>query len=128
MVDRTSLFKLSGLPESFGAIILIFSFILLLAPYFSGADFGIFKIPTFTSSAKKWLKIIGPLLSTVCIVSYLPIIPTATMQETTCPQIEGSWQRQTTEDGTIIKIEQSGCEITSTTETYAESNNFKQQL
>jgi hypothetical protein len=74
-MDKSSLFKLSGLPDSFGGVLLGFSFILLLAPYFSGADFGLFKIPTFTQGAKKWLKIIGPILFAVCVFAFIPVFP-----------------------------------------------------
>lgn len=75
MIDNSSLFKLVGLPDTFGVVLLSFSFILLLAPYFSGADFGLFKIPNFTESAKKWLKIIGPIAFGLCVLSFVPIIP-----------------------------------------------------
>jgi len=57
MVERASLYKISGLPESFGGALLIFFFILSLAPYISGIDVGIFKIPAFKSSTKRRLKI-----------------------------------------------------------------------
>ena len=74
-MDRSSLFKLSGLPDSFGVVLLSFSFILLLAPYFSNADFGLFKIPNFTQPAKKWLKILGPVMFLACILSFMPFFP-----------------------------------------------------
>jgi formylglycine-generating enzyme required for sulfatase activity len=72
-MEKWSLFKLSGLPDPFGVVLLSFSFILLLAPYFSGADFGLFKIPIFTESAKRWLKILGPIVFCLCILSFIPI-------------------------------------------------------
>jgi hypothetical protein len=75
MMDKSSLFKILGWPESFTVVLLIFTFILLLAPYFSGADFGVFKIPTFTPSAKRWLKFIGPFLFIICASSFIPIFP-----------------------------------------------------
>lgn len=75
MSDKLSLFKWSGLPETFGGVLLVFSLILLLSPYFSGADFGVFKIPILTPSAKKWLRIIGPIMFGLCVFSFLPIIP-----------------------------------------------------
>lgn len=74
MNDKVSLFKLSGLPDPFGIVLLIFSFILLLSPYFSGADFGIFKVPLFTPLTKKWLKLIGPIIFFLCVFSFLPIV------------------------------------------------------
>ncbi len=74
-MDRVSLYKLSGLPDSFGVVMLSFFFILLLAPYFSGADFGLFKIPIFTAVAKKRLKLIGPFAFLICLLSYVPLFP-----------------------------------------------------
>lgn len=55
-------------------LLLTFSFILLLAPYFSGADFGLFKIPQFTDSARKKLKIIGPIVFLALVMSFVPMI------------------------------------------------------
>ena len=72
-MDRISLYKLIGLPETFGVLLLTFSFILLLAPYFSGADFGLFKIPIFGEKGRRWLKIIGPVVLLVCAFPFLPV-------------------------------------------------------
>jgi hypothetical protein len=77
MTEKVSLFKATQIPDSFGVVLLIFFLILLLAPYFSGADFGIFRIPLFTDKAKKWLKVIGPILFIFSILSFIPIIPIA---------------------------------------------------
>jgi hypothetical protein len=82
MIDKASLFKVSGLPDSFGAILLIFAFILLLSPYFSGGDFGVFKIPAISQSAKKWLKVMGPIAFILCALSFLPVFPVITTTST----------------------------------------------
>ena|SRR6266568_411028 len=74
-MDRSSLFKMSGLPEPFGVVLLVFSLILLLTPYFSGAGFGLFTIPIVNERAKKLLKIIGPILFVSCILFFVPIFP-----------------------------------------------------
>lgn len=63
-----------GLPETFAVLLLTFSFILLLAPYFSGADFGLFKIPPFTDSARKKLKIIGPIVFLALVMLFVPMM------------------------------------------------------
>jgi hypothetical protein len=73
--ERASIIKLLGLPETFAVVLLTFSFILALAPYFSGADFGLFKIPQFTDSARKKLKIIGPIIFLVLVILFVPLIP-----------------------------------------------------
>jgi hypothetical protein len=70
--------KSLGLPEPFTALLLTFSLVLCLAPYFSGGDFGIFKIPQFTDSARKWLKIIGPILFLFFVMLFVPLIPLKT--------------------------------------------------
>lgn len=87
-MDRSSFFKISGLPDSFGVVLLVFSFILLLAPYFSGADFGLFKIPAVTEYAKKLLKIIGPVLFILCILSFVPIFPVSPTKVVPTPSPE----------------------------------------
>src|ERR1051325_9626663 len=73
-MDKISVFKLLEWPDAFGVLLLSFSFILLLSPYFSGADFGLFKIPIFTKEAKKWLRIVGPILCLAVAFSFVPII------------------------------------------------------
>lgn len=73
--ERASIIKLLGLPETFAVLLLTFSFILLLAPYFSGADFGLFKIPQFADPARKKLKLIGPIVFLALVVSFVPLIP-----------------------------------------------------
>lgn len=75
MEDKINIIKLLGLPDAFAVVLLTFSFILMLAPYFSGADFGLFKIPQFTDSARKKLKIIGPIIFLVLVMLFIPIIP-----------------------------------------------------
>lgn len=74
MEEKASIIKLLGLPETFAVLLLTFSFILLLAPYFSGADFGLFKIPQFTNSARKELKLIGPIVFLVLVMLFVPMI------------------------------------------------------
>lgn len=75
MEERASIIELLGLPETFAVVLLTFSFILALAPYFSGADFGLFKIPQFTDSAQKKLKLIGPIIFLALISLFVPMIP-----------------------------------------------------
>lgn len=53
--------------------ILIISIILLLSPYFGGADFGVFKIPVFPEDSKKILFFAGPTLLLLSIMFYVPI-------------------------------------------------------
>lgn len=72
--DKISIIKLIGLPESFAVVLLTFSFILLLAPYFSGADFGLFKVPQFTDGGRKKLKIIGPIIFLVLVMLFPSLI------------------------------------------------------
>lgn len=72
--DKTSVFEWSTLPTPFGVVLLILALIFLLSPYFSGADFGVFKIPIFTPAAKRWLKVIGPIVFCLCVAIFLPII------------------------------------------------------
>jgi hypothetical protein len=74
-MDGTSVFETIKIPIPFGVVLLSFSFILLLAPYFSGADFGLFKIPVFSEPAKKRLRFIGPVAFLACLLCFAPILP-----------------------------------------------------
>jgi hypothetical protein len=67
MNNRENVLDLVGLPSEFGHVLLVLSLVLALAPFFSGHDFGILKIPNFTDNAKKILKIIGPISLLVAI-------------------------------------------------------------
>ncbi|MGB7922879.1 MAG: hypothetical protein WCF57_06515 [Pyrinomonadaceae bacterium] len=77
MVDKTSLYKLSGLPESIAVIIFSVLLILFLSPYLASQDIGLFKIPQFTKAAKQRLKIIGPVLLVMYILYFIPLIEIA---------------------------------------------------
>jgi hypothetical protein len=72
--NRQNLFKILGLPDHFGVILLIFTLILLIAPYFPGLDFGIFKVPKISPKIAQTLKFIAPILFLASIFMYLPII------------------------------------------------------
>ena len=71
---KVSIIRFLGFPETFGVVLLTFSFVLLLAPYFSGADFGLFKIPRFTDLARKKLKLIGPIVFLGSGILFVPMI------------------------------------------------------
>ncbi len=71
-MERSSLFKMSGLPDAFGVILLVLSLVLLLAPYFSGTDFGQLRIPLVNEGTKKVLKIIGPVIFLSCVLFFVP--------------------------------------------------------
>lgn len=81
MTDKTSLFELAKLPQPFGVTLLVLSLILLLSPYLSGADFGIFKIPSFTDRAKRNLKILGPIAFITMVLLFVPLISIHPAQE-----------------------------------------------
>jgi hypothetical protein len=74
-MDGHSLFKLVGLPDTFSSLLLVIALILSLAPYFSGADFGVLKVPNFDDSFRKRLKVVGPALLILVIFMFLPIVP-----------------------------------------------------
>ena len=72
MDDKNSLFELSGLPEGFGVVLLVFFFVLTLAPYMAGADIGVFKVPKLESQTKKLLRITAPIIFSVVILAFIP--------------------------------------------------------
>ncbi|HAC63753.1 MAG TPA: hypothetical protein DCF68_09485 [Cyanothece sp. UBA12306] len=72
--DRKSIYEFFGLPSQFGVILLTFGFILVLSPYLSGLDFGIFKIPKLDKNIQEQLKFLGPPIFILFIVFFLPIL------------------------------------------------------
>jgi hypothetical protein len=114
MIARSNLFTLSGLPDSFGVLLLGFALALLLAPYFAGVDFGVLKIPDLAPTLRGRLKVVGPLLFLSCVFAFVPIIPS---KSKTCPQLAGTWERQKPADKLRVRIEQAGCTIQSTVTT-----------
>jgi hypothetical protein len=73
MLEKASVFKISGLPEAFGVLLLSVSFILLLTPYLSGKDFGLFKVPELGPTATSWWKRIGPGLFLLVVLAFIPL-------------------------------------------------------
>ncbi len=69
-----SLFAKLGIPDQFVLLLITFGFILLLAPYFSGFDFGIFKIPEFSPQTKARLRILGPVFFLLFLGLNIPLI------------------------------------------------------
>jgi len=70
--ELKSLLDLLGLPEVFGETLLILSLILALAPYFSGLDFGVIKIPQFSQVWRRRLKWIGPIVIVFVVSIHIP--------------------------------------------------------
>ena len=75
ILEKQSFFELVHWPQPFPSILITFAFILLLSPYLSGSDFGLFKIPLFSDGAKKWLRIIGPIAFLLSALAFVPLIP-----------------------------------------------------
>ena len=86
---KSSLLSLIGLPGEFGATLLLFAFILLLTPYFSGSDFGIFRAPEFSSSNKRKLKYAGPLALLLAILLQVPVFSPLDFQPTHTVRVQG---------------------------------------
>lgn len=63
-----------SLPGEFGLILLVFSFILMVSPYFSGSDFGIFKVPKFPTSTRRSLLFLGPVAFVIAITIHIPLL------------------------------------------------------
>ena len=69
-----SIVDISGLPETFGQILLVLFLILTLSPYLAGSDFGIFKVPNLGNTAKSRLKIWGPIMLIIGVLIHVPFI------------------------------------------------------
>ncbi len=75
MEKSRSIIQVFGIPDSFGLIILLFTFILCIATYFPGSDFGIFKIPWFNLAFRRRLRWIAPILFLFGIGLHIHIFP-----------------------------------------------------
>lgn len=72
------------MPGAFGATLLLLGLILTLAPYFSGQDFGVIKIPDFSPEWRRKLKGIGPIVFVLMIGIHIPFLtPNATQESGT---------------------------------------------
>lgn len=74
-MEKIGIFQLLHLPDSFTGILLVLSLVFLLSPYLAGADFGFFKVPTFSSNANKRLKIAGPFILLCVLSCFVPFLP-----------------------------------------------------
>ena len=72
--QKMNILTFLGIPEQVGILILTLSLILLISPYFSNTDFGIFKIPIFPEKTQKRLKIFGPIIFLVSNLMFFPFI------------------------------------------------------
>lgn len=84
-MEKISLITYLHIPE-FGITLLIFTLILMCAPYLSGADFGVFIIPKFDPKTTKKLKFFGPIAFSIALFVHVPILSDPTPVETTSPQ------------------------------------------
>ena len=71
----TSTYQMFAWPDQIGITFFLLSLILALAPYASGSDFGIFKIPTLAERSNKILRYAGPFCLVLSLVSFLPLWP-----------------------------------------------------
>lgn len=69
---RQSILEMAGLPPPFGITLLGLGLILTLSPYLGGADFGLFKVPTFSPGSQNRLRIFGPLALIAAISLHVP--------------------------------------------------------
>lgn len=63
-----------NIPPEFGTTLLLLGLILALAPYFSGKDFGIFKVPQFSRGRRRLLYVVGPLLLLFAVSLHIPVL------------------------------------------------------
>ena len=71
---KISIISKLGLPEKFGYTLLLLSLGLFLAPYFSGVDFGVVKVPALNESLSGFLLIGGPVLLLFTICLHVPVL------------------------------------------------------
>ena len=62
-------------PNEIAATLFVLSLIFTLAPYASGSDFGIFKIPELRDRSKRILRYVGPACLALTLVAFFPLWP-----------------------------------------------------
>jgi len=97
-MGRENVISALGLPGEFGLVLLLLALIFALAPYFSGHDFGVLKIPVLHPVARRRLRFVGPLVMLIAISAHLPLIRTSNASETPT--------------GTALSIESRGAQLT----------------
>lgn len=112
-MEKESILKLIGIPETFGTTLLVLFLILVLTPYFSGSDFGIFKIPDLHESRKRKLKSFGPLLLIVTILLHIPFFKSVSEDNVTLQNPFG--ESQVLLNGQEILLAKKNLEKTSNT-------------
>jgi hypothetical protein len=70
---RQSVYKLVGLPEQFGVVLLTLGLVLTISPYLANSDFGVFKVPDFPPDTRGILKVLGPLFLLLMAALFLPV-------------------------------------------------------
>ena len=72
-MDKISLVKKYDIPHTIFNITFIMSIIFFLAPYLPGSDFGIFKIPDFTTNLTYILYFLGPITFMLHLFFLIPL-------------------------------------------------------
>ena len=72
MKEKKSFVELSHLPDKFWEVFIIFTFVILISPFFSGMDFGVVKVPQFSPFWNSILLPIGFGLFTLAALSFYP--------------------------------------------------------
>lgn len=72
-----STYNITGIPEAVSVGAVIITFILAIAPFASGHDFGIFKVPAFNHVTRQKLRILGPLLLIATLILFIPLWPSS---------------------------------------------------
>jgi hypothetical protein len=94
LVQSVSILKTLDLPPQFGVLVLSFAFILLVAPYFAGLDFGVFKVPEFSQGLRRRLVLLGPICFALAVIVHIPILRSA-VGPIPPPAIDSSDQEKT---------------------------------
>jgi hypothetical protein len=74
MQKGDSVLQWLGLPSEFGIALLVVSFALAVAPYLTGADFGVVKVPALELRIRKRLRWVGPLALLISILLHIPAL------------------------------------------------------
>jgi hypothetical protein len=87
-VDGHPLTETAGVPDGLGLTLFLIALSLAMAPYWPGADFGVFRIPEFSPAWRRRLRVVGPMVLLVVVVAHVPVPAAAPDPWWDC----GSWR------------------------------------
>lgn len=107
MKKKKNTFDLLNFPPQVIGLVFTFSLILLVSPYFEGLDFGIFKVPNFSLTFKRFLQFFGPPFFIFTLFLFFPLWKSEHIDDIENISVESSSKYRIQSISDIVKNESS---------------------